>query len=232
MDVLKKHLNYLLIAVAVILTVCWIATQQKLARCTASKIDTEKEIADLRASILSDQALIADKDKRIKEYEAGIKVLQDSIAVIKARQKIRENGYVKEIESLKKIPVDSSYVFLTDVAYPYPGELRFPFNEMHVRSFHGQYIRNIFLESSLADIGSALGYCEETGVMQEKVINEYAKKELDYRSIIASQDSIQMFSANKIFSLQEDVRKQKNKKVWWRRGVIALAGYSLYKTLQ
>lgn len=229
---MKKFSLYLLAGLLVISTGLWRYEHYRLSRCVNSRIDLEGEIAGLRQSIASGQALIADKDERIKEYEIGIKVLQDSIAVIKARQNVRENGYVKEIENLKKIPVDSSYHFLTDIAYPYPGELKFPFNEMHVRSFHGQYIRNIFLESSLSDIGSALGYCEETGIMQGKVISEYAKKELNYKAIIAAQDSIQMFSASKIFSLQEDARKQTNRKIWWRRGVIALAGYSLYKTLQ
>ena len=232
MKQIKKFGLYLLAGLLVISTGLWRYEHYKLNRCTNSKVDLEGEIAGLRQSIASDQALIADKDQRIKEYEIGINVLQDSIAVIKARQKVRENGYVKEIEALKKIPVDSSYTFLTDAAYPYPGELKFPFNEMHVRSFHGQYIRNVFLEGSLADIGSALGYCEETGIMQGKVITEYAKKELNYKAIIAAQDSMQMFSASKIFLLQEDVKKQKNKKVWWRRGFFVLAGYTLYKGLQ
>lgn len=61
---------------------------------------------------------------------------------------------------LLNITADSSYSFLTKIAYPYPGDLKFRFNEPQVKGIHKSYLENTLLTTLVDTLQKQVDNCE------------------------------------------------------------------------
>jgi hypothetical protein len=114
-------------------------------------------IADLQLKNKSLEEEIKVYNHIIITSRGKLKASRDSVAILKANFEKLQVGYSHlkfAYEDLKKAiketPPDESYKFLMVTAYPYPGNLEYPFNALQVNAMHLTYMeRNIFKEMNL-----------------------------------------------------------------------------------
>ena len=91
-------------------------------------------------------SLIVQKDLRIQRLQDSIAASEDRSISLEGKYGHLKGEYDKLADILLKIPADSSYKFLTKVAYPYNGQLKYPFNEPQVKGIHKTFLEKESLE--------------------------------------------------------------------------------------
>lgn len=166
---------------------------------------------------------IKERDSILSAKDRRIVILRDSLSVSLSREKILkteygrlEREYGTLAESLIKIPADSSYEFLTTVAYPYEGDLKYPFNEPQVKGIHLTYLEKETLETmndnlmatikekdfQLADLEGIT----QTNTEQMALLDQNQK---DYAKELTNKDEI-------IQIQEKEIKKERNKKTFWQ----------------
>jgi hypothetical protein len=112
-------------------------------------INTENELLKTGKKAIQDSL-----KNEIKKREA---LQTASIVIIKERDKLASENRLlrKQIadvpEWVNDLPIDSSYDYVNKIAYPFPGEQKYPFNEDQVKGIHSGFLQNIKL-ISLTDL--------------------------------------------------------------------------------
>lgn len=170
--------------------------------------------------------LLKDNDRLRKEIAEYIKA--DSIAndVIK-KQKHRIDSLqiiynihtnkisilIYERDSLRDkinniLPLET-YDFLQLVAYPYPGELNYPFNELQIREIRYDYE---YARNSEKLVPNLMDQLENMGIQTEerdKIIEELRKINIDHLKIISDYKTLDNNNKLIIRNIEKDLNKQK-----------------------
>ncbi len=185
----------------------------------------EKTALALQKSVLETQ--IKMKQDTIKKKDAEIVRLQ---AIFKAKdKKIAE--LTADIDSaliwLNFITADSSYQFLQEVAYNYPGALKYLFNELQIKYIHADYLKARSSEKVIPILTSQVNNCKDQFVIRDgiekelKAVNELQKQTLTNCEKI-NQDN------DKIIKDTEKQRdKEKHRKNFWRFTSAVAAGVAV-----
>jgi len=162
-----------------------------------------------------DSLLIA-KDQRILE-------LQDSLGASDMRVGDLEYDYdelAAELahlsDSLLRIPADTSYEFLVDEAYPYPGHLKYPFNEPQVKGIHLTFLENIKLDEINLNLLTQINERDYQLELKDTVVYEQAEAIMLMAESRLSLDSI-IINKDEVIELQdEQITKVKRSRTIWQ----------------
>lgn len=157
---------------------------------------------NIRNDILMED--VKERDSLLIAKDESIDSLQSLLTLSQERGDSLQYNYTElewELQSLSdsinELPVDTSYYFLVDEAYPYPGHLRFPFNELQVRSMHTTFLEKIKLDEMNLNLLSQIDEKDHQLEVQEAVVYEHEmsiqlmeESRVDLDSIILNQDEI------------------------------------------
>jgi hypothetical protein len=166
---------------------------------------------------------IKGRDSLLNAKDNRIIVLQDSLTESENRFMSLENVY-EDLEeeyqgladSIQQVPVDTSYSFLTEEAYPLEGPGSYPFNEPQVRGIHLTFLERLTLKDINGIMRDQIKELSYQANIQDSVVVEYnASLELlkadttDMSKIIDNQDLM-------IDAQGHYIRDQKRKKSLWQ----------------
>jgi len=172
---------------------------------------------------------IIDRDIRLAKKDIHIESLQDSLATSSQRVDSLEAGYdVLESnfedleESLQNVPIDTSYRFLTDEAYPYKGQMKYPFNAPQVKGIHLTYLErntlgemNITLKDILEEKDYQLMVQDTTVNEQEQKMSLMEETRADLEETVGNKDE-------EIDIKDSQLKKQKSKKTFWQVATLVI----------
>jgi len=181
------------------------------------------QMAELYMSNDSLKRNIKDKDNEIAIKDARIVGLKDSISLSIQKFKVIENRYIKLkgqysalSDSVASIPTDSSYRFLTSVAYPYEGIMKYPFNEPQVKCIHLTFLE----KKSLGDINyNLIAQVKEKDYqleIKDTIISEQERKGMIMELMRTEFETI-INNSNKIIDINnKEIKKERRQKTMWQ----------------
>lgn len=122
------------------------------------------------------------------------------------------------------LPVDSSYKFLDEKAYPFPGEKRFPFNEPQVKNIHVDFLENVELHGLVDKLDLQLKNCEKIGEVSDSMTLSFQRS---YSTAMGQNSNLQEQVSNateKAGILEKGLDKTTKRKNFWRVTAGILAG--------
>lgn len=184
--------------------------------CQHKKAD--KLIEDLTTLNITNDLLTKNNkalDKSLKE-ESAWRITFENKAKLSEAEKLRlaeENGKLKKKlagipDWINNIPIDSSYKYLNQVAYPYLGERKYPFNEPQIKGIHKSYAQNLIYTILVDTLDSQLRNCEMTNAIKDTIVNSLN------RTVKVME--LQKVNTDKIlgnYAQKEDLYIKENKKV-------------------
>ena len=170
----------------------------------------------LQEDIKKRDSLMVAKDLRIQALRDSISVYQKKVNNLQADYAVLESDKRDLANKLLKVPVDTSYRFLTEVAYPYPGEPKYPFNEPQVRGIHLTYLQNKSFEDLNSNLLAQVKEMDIQLSVKDTIVTEQVKKmslmkesHIDLEKIINNKDSV-------ITTKDKQIKKVKSKKTFWQ----------------
>lgn len=204
-----KTVGTLVIIILFIVSVSINGCNRKQAEVFVEKItglNIQNDILSLSNKKL-DSALVDEKIWR-KVFEQKAESLdRQKTLLLEENQKLR-NKLALVPSTLIHITSDSSYKYLQEVAYNYPGELKYPFNEPQVKGIHQSYLENGILTQLVDTLEKQVFNCQEITQNKdsisksfEKSMNILSEKGMNYEKIVGN------------YSEKEDLYKKENKKL-------------------
>jgi len=177
-------------------------------------LDMQNDILSLRNRTL--------QDSLNKEVVLRLQLEHSKTLLLKEKQTlIIDNKILRERLAgipawLLNMPADSSYKFLNEIAYPFPGDQKFPFNEPQVKNIHADYLENIELTGLVVTLESQLVNCEKIGSNADSLAlsfqKSYTKAEMQKDNLIEIVTNTQ----DKADLYKKEVDKNKRGKKFWR----------------
>lgn len=175
-----------------------------------------------------DSTIIA-KENRIREIQDSLKQLEAESRRLSSNYKRLQTKYEALADSLLKISTDSSYSFLIHEAYPFKGEMKFPFNEPQVRGIHLTYLQktellglNANLTSQVNTFQAQLALKDTMIVETSKVMSMMKSNRKDLEKVATNQTSI-------IDEKDKQINKERNGKTFWKvtTGILSIVAIVL-----
>jgi hypothetical protein len=197
-----------------------------IARSGCDRSDIEELIEKVTGLNVQNDILNNDikaRDTILMQKEHRILGLLDSIDQSEGRFKRLERTYThledeyqSLSDSLLTIPADTSYEYLQTEAYPYQGELKYPFNDPQVKGIHLTFLEKLTLADMNTILQDQVGELSFISDTKDSVTEEYQASMLmlkkdtsDMRQIIGNMDQI--------IEVQGDhIRKRKKKDRRWK----------------
>ena len=166
---------------------------------------------------------VAERDSLLVLSELRIDELKDSLgaSVVKADKLAAEYGHLKEdyddlSDSLLIIPVDTSYKFLVDEAYPYPGHLEYPFNGPQVKAIHLTFLEKIMLDEMNFNLLSQIDEKDYQLEVKDTIVYEQAEAMSLMSESREALDSV-IVNKDEVIEIQdEQINKVKRRKTVWQ----------------
>ena len=211
-----KIKNYLIIALIVIIGLFGVFGGHKVKKFS-------EEIATLKyekTALAVQNKLLDDKNKFIqaenKKHEATI----DSCRIVfKQKDKIIA-GLSADLDSalakLDGITSDSSYQFLQEVAYKYPGLLKYLFNETQIRHIHADYLKARNSEQIIPVYKEQLNNCK-VQLSEQDAIQSGLNKIIENKGLqLANCEKINTDNEQIIKDTEKQRDKERHRKNFWR----------------
>lgn len=166
---------------------------------------------------ISQKDSVIARDKEIKDSLQGeIIGLNEKAFWLSAEKRKAIYERDEALAKLQTITSDSSYRFLQEVAYNYPGTLRYLFNELQVRGIHSDFIKlqasdQIIntLESQVNNCGRQVETYEKIKASLENIVFNQGENITGYKNIIENDSVI-------IKDLDKTAKKERHRKNFWR----------------
>lgn len=162
-----------------------------------------------------DSLLIA-RDLRIEELKDSLGASDMRVGDLEYDYSVLEAEYEHLSDSLLLVPVDTSYQFLVDEAYPYPGHLKYPFNEPQVKGIHLTFLEKIKLDEMNFNLLTQIDERDYQLDVKDTVVYEQAmsmkmmaESRVDLDSIIVNKDEVIEIQA-------EQIKKKSRGKTFWQ----------------
>ena len=178
-DAISRNLDRIkTIALLVLLTLFVVS----IVRYGCNRSEMEDMVEKITGLNVSNDILRKDLDKRdslllVKDHR--IQVLNDSLSQSKNRaSRLKADyghlqaEYQRLSDSVLTIPADTSYDFLVDEAYPYPGHLKYPFNEPQVKAIHLTFLEKIKMDEINSKLFEQLAEKDHQLELKDTVGNE------------------------------------------------------------
>jgi hypothetical protein len=186
---------------------------RKEANTTINDLNKKNNV--LEESIRQKDGLVSQKERRVLVLSDSLSASKKRISGLEAKYGRLEAEYEHLSDSIDKIPADSSYEFLVNEAYPYPGHLKYPFNEPQVKGIHLTYLENLSLDDMIENLSAQLSEKDDQLEIQDTVMSEQADQIMLIRSIRQDQDSIINNQDDVIKVQDKQIKKEKlGKRIW------------------
>jgi len=156
------------------------------------------------------------KDDTIKNQSAEIERLMGLFRIKDQQIALLEADLDSALSWLNFITVDSSYQFLQEEAYNYPGVLKFLFNDPQVRHIHSDYLVARNSEQIIPALTSQINNCKEQFTVRDSMastlrqMNEIQQQQLDnFEKITQDNEKI-------IIATETQRDKEERRKNFWR----------------
>lgn len=186
--------------------------EELLERVTGLNLRNDILMEDVKER---DSLLIA-KDLRIQELADSVEASLMRVDDLEHDYSALEDDYEHLSDSLLRIPADTSYRYLVDEAYPYPGHLKYPFNEPQVKGIHLTFLEKIMLDSMNLNLLTQINEKDTQLATKDEIVYEksmsmalMAESRMDLDSIIVNKDEV-------IEIQDEQVKKAKRGKTIWQ----------------
>jgi hypothetical protein len=161
-------------------------------------------------------SLLVAKELRIQELKDSLGASEMRIDDLEYDYTVLKAEYEDLSDSLLRIPADTSYHFLVNEAYPYPGHLKYPFNEPQVKGMHLTFLENIKLDEMNLNLLTQIDERDYLLEVKDTVVYEQAmsmkmmaESRVDLDSIILNKDEI-------IDIQDEQINKKQRGKTFWQ----------------
>ena len=213
---LKDKKNWIIIALLIIVVIGGIFGGKAVTKFN-------EDIATLKYANKGLGMQIIDRDLQIKAEQNRANKKQTTIdscmiAFKSKDKKIRE--LEKDLDSalaqLDGITSDSSYVFLTTIAYNFPGTMEYLFNSYQVKGIHADWIKARGMEKIIPQLKNQISNCEYQFGVRDSLVKHLNKiVDLQDKNL---KDCSQMNENNKavITDLEKTRDKEKRRKGFWR----------------
>jgi len=189
--------------------------------------NANKEIDALKTHKTTLELQIAKNDSIIRLKQDSInrqKQEIDSLVILfdesNKLSELLKKKLAEAISNLDNISSDSSYVFLQEIAYKYPGTLKYLFNELQIKGIHATWLKAQGYENIICEMDSQIDNCQlqfkirdRVYVIQNSIIDN---QEISLNNCIKlnnTNDSIIAMSDN---LLKKETTRKKN----WRLATI------------
>jgi hypothetical protein len=186
--------------------------EELIEKVTGLNVQNDFLNRDIKAR---DSILIA-KDERITSLQDSLHVSKGRLSQLNRVYVDLEEDYQSLSDSLETVPADTSYAFLTQEAYPYQGEMKYPFNEPQVKGIHLTFLEKLTLKDINGIMRDQIRELTFQTQVQDSVVVEYnASVELlkadttDMRKIIDNKGQI-------IDAQDDHIKTQKRRKNIWQ----------------
>lgn len=219
-DAIDKHLGRIKTIGILVLLVLFVTSIVRFGCDRAEMDDMLEKITGLNLSndILRED--VKERDSLLVAKENRILALKDSLASSEVRVGRLESDYSHLqadfehlSDSLLTIPADTSYEFLVNEAYPYPGHLKYPFNEPQVKGIHLTFLENIKMDEINTNLLAQLDEKDNQLDLKDTVVYETQMAMMVMKENRLAQDSIILNQENIIGIQGKQIKKDK----FWKR---------------
>lgn len=162
-----------------------------------------------------DSLLIA-KDLRIQELKDSLETSEVRVGDLEYDYSVLETDFEHLSDSLLRIPADTSYHFLVNEAYPYPGHLKYPFNEPQVKAIHLTFLEKIKLDEMNFNLLTQIDERDYQLELKGAVVYEQAESMMMMAESREDLDSI-IINKDEIIEVQdEQIKKKQRGKTFWQ----------------
>ena len=193
-----KNIAILVIIIFFIISLVNNGCERKRAEQLFEKVtglDLQNDILHRNISLMD--TIISEKDEYILELEARDIILCDSISILRADYGDMADQKNKIISDLLNVPADTSYKFLNETVYPFPGNQKYRFNEPQIKNIHLDYLENTLLTNMNINLMGQVKTCEDRLVIRDEVtyslksqVSAYEEEKSNYDEIIYNKDEI------------------------------------------
>lgn len=225
-----KTLGVIILIIFFVLSVCnngckRAEISEMVERITGLNVENDILQRDVKAR----DSLIIKKEMRIREIQDSLKISEAATMRLKVDYGHLNKKYNEIAERLIGISTDSSYRFLTLEAYPYEGQLKYPFNEPQVRGIHMTYVQKIELEGLNMNLTSQIKEFEKQLSFKDTVYAETSKILAMTKASRGDLDKVIDNQGQIITDQAKQIKKETNRKKFWRiaTGVVTAIGIGL-----
>lgn len=163
------------------------------------------------------------KDMAIVRYKAQLAIKENENKELRNDNNNLKKERDADVRDIIAMPVDSSYEFLIKKAYPYKGELKFPFNEPQVKFIHLTYLERLNLQKQNGNLISQISNYESQLLYKDTIYEEEMGNRIlaesnvaDYKTMVANKDEE--------IALKDDELSKKGNGLLWKivAGVLAV----------
>jgi len=196
-----------------------------------------EEITTLKAEKTALNGQIAERDAQIKALEAQNvtkdKKIDSCMVAFKQKEKIitgLSEDLAEALSKLNGITSDSSYQFLQRIAYNFPGDLKYPFNELQVKGIHADYLKARSADQIIPVYKDQIRNCLTQFALRDSAVNNLNKVVALQKQNLADCGKINQDNDRIIRDVEKQRNKERHRKNFWRfttslatGGIIALA---------
>ncbi len=176
----------------------------------------ENENDTLYSKIASRDMEIFGSIIRISSLKDSLSTSEAEIMGLKSDLNTIKRDYGNLADSIGKIPVDESYRFLTQEAYPYEGELLFPFNEPQVNRIHIAFLENVSLIALNINLEDQIGRREYQLAIKDTITQEQATQ---ISLMNDTRNDMEIVIENRNTTIEEkngEIKKERRRKRFWQ----------------
>lgn len=168
--------------------------------------------------------MIKAKEVKITIIESNLKLSSDSTSKYKSKYNHLQADYNDLAGKLNNVNPDSSYLFLSNIAYPFDGELKYLFNGPQVKGFHLTYLQKDQLDKINSNLVEQIGSCEYQNQSKDSIIGELKGNNELYKQTRIDLDSVLLNTQSIIEVKDKQIGKQTRRKVFWKILTVILSG--------
>lgn len=169
----------------------------------------------LMQDIIERDSILYEKEARIIELKDSLSASEEAVQVLQSDYSHLEAIYEDLSDSLLTIPADTSYAFLVNEAYPYPGHLKYPFNEPQVKGIHLTYLEHKSMASMNENLLAQLDEMQYQLDVKDTIAGEQAEEIILMSKTRGDLDSI-IINKDEIIQIQDKqiTKQRRGKRVW------------------
>jgi len=183
--------------------------QEEIGLLKLSKKSLEEQITKRDVMIQDQKDTIEKKDAKIESLMLIFRSKDRQIAELTTEVDLA-------LEWLDFITADSSYIFLQEVAYNYPGALKYLFNELQIKYIHADYLKARSSERIIPVMTSQINNCKEQFEVRDSEANALKSIVVLQEQNLADCKQINDNNDKIILDTEKQRDKERRRKNFWR----------------
>ena len=183
--------------------------QEEIGLLKLSKKSLEEQITKRDVMIQDQKDTIEKKDAKIESLMLIFRSKDRQIAELTTEVDLA-------LEWLDFITADSSYIFLQEVAYNYPGALKYLFNELQIKYIHADYLKARSSERIIPVMTSQINNCREQFEVRDSEANALKSIVVLQEQNLADCKQINDNNDKIILDTGKQRDKERRRKNFWR----------------